>query len=184
MLESEIEILAKLASECFVDDEFYKSLEKDQKNRKEIIKNLFVESICICNLYGKTYVYQFNDEFVGFALVVNWTKLKNDKKAFNYLFTSSNSNLNIKLSEELKYLENISGEKQDWIYLLAICVSSSYRRKGIATKLVRKILEDFPNHNIFSDISNQYSIELYKHLGFEILETIENCTFIKHLKEN
>lgn len=97
MSESEIEIIAKLASECFVTDEFYRTLEEDQEIRKEIIKNLFTESIRICNLYSKTYTYQVNSECVGFALVVNWTKLKNDKKSFNYLFSSSNSNLDSKL---------------------------------------------------------------------------------------
>lgn len=57
MSESEIEIIAKLASECFVTDEFYRTLEEDQEIRKEIIKkNLFTESIRICNLYGKTYI--------------------------------------------------------------------------------------------------------------------------------
>lgn len=180
MSESEIETIAKLASECFVIDEFYRTLEEDQ----EIIKNLFIESIRICNLYGKTYTYQVNSECVGFALVVNWTKLKNDKKSFNYLFSSSNSNLDSKLIKEAEFIENILGKDQDWIYLLAICVSPSYRRKGIATLLIRKIIEDYSYYNIFADISNQNSIELYRQLGFEILETIENCTFVKHLKEN
>lgn len=184
MLESEIEILAKLASECFVVDEFYRTLEEDQEIRKEIIKNLFIESIRICNLYGKTYTYQVNSEYVGFVLVVNWSKLKNDKKSFNHLFGSSNSNLDSKLIKELEFIENILGKDQDWIYLLAICVSPSYRRKGIATLLIRKIIEDYSYYNIFADISNQNSIELYRQLGFEILETIENCTFVKHLKEN
>ena len=68
--------------------------------------------------------------------------------------------------------------------MLAICVSTSYRRKWIATLLIRKIIEDYSYYNIFADISNQNSIELYRQLGFEILETIENCTFVKHLKEN
>lgn len=126
MSESEIEIIAKLASECFVTDEFYRTLEEDQEIRKEIIKNLFTESIRICNLYGKTYTYQVNGECVWFALVVNWTKLKNDKKSFNYLFSSSNSNLDSKLIKELEFIENILDKDQDWIYLLAICVSTSY----------------------------------------------------------
>lgn len=139
MSESEIEIIAKLASECFVTDEFYRTLEEDQEIRKEIIKNLFTESIRICNLYGKTYTYQVNSECVWFALVVNWTKLKNDKKSFNYLFSSSNSNLDSKLIKELEFIENILDKDQDWIYLLAICVSTSYRRKGIATLLIKKL---------------------------------------------
>lgn len=113
MSESEIEIIAKLASECFVTDEFYRTLEEDQEIRKEIIKNLFTESIRICNLYGKTYTYQINSECVGFALVVNWTKLKNDKKSFNYLFSSSNSNLDSKLIKELEFIENILDKDQD-----------------------------------------------------------------------
>lgn len=184
MSESEIEIIAKLASECFVTDEFYRTLEEDQEIRKEIIKNLFTESIRICNLYGKTYTYQVNSECVWFALVVNWIKLKNDKKSFNYLFSSSNSNLDSKLIKELEFIENILDKDQDWIYLLAICVSTSYRRKWIATLLIRKIIEDYSYYNIFANISNQNSIELYRQLGFEILETIENCTFVKHLKEN
>ena len=184
MSESEIEIIAKLASECFVTDEFYRTLEEDQEIRKEIIKNLFTESIRICNLYDKTYTYQVNSECVWFALVVNWTKLKNDKKSFNYLFSSSNSNLDSKLIKELEFIENILDKDQDWIYLLAICVSTSYRRKWIATLLIRKIIEDYSYYNIFADISNQNSIELYRQLGFGILETIENCTFVKHLKEN
>lgn len=148
MSESEIEIIAKLASECFVTDEFYRTLEEDQEIRKEIIKNLFTESIRICNLYGKTYTYQVNSECVWFALVVNWTKLKNDKKSFNYLFSSSNSNLDSKLIKELKFIENILDKDQDWIYLLAICVSTSYRRKWIATLLIRKIIEDYSYYNI------------------------------------
>lgn len=184
MSEFEIEIIAKLASECFVTDEFYRTLEEDQEIRKEIIKNLFTESIRICNLYDKTYTYQVNSECVWFALVVNWTKLKNDKKSFNYLFSSSNSNLDSKLIKELEFIENILDKDQDWIYLLAICVSTSYRRKWIATLLIRKIIEDYSYYNIFADISNQNSIELYRQLGFEILETIEKCTFVKHLKEN
>lgn len=162
MSESEIEIIAKLASECFVTDEFYRTLEEDQEIRKEIIKNLFTKSIRICNLYDKTYTYQVNSECVWFALVVNWTKLKNDKKSFNYLFSSSNSNLDSKLIKELEFIENILDKDQDWIYLLAICVSTSYRRKWIATLLIRKIIEDYSYYNIFADISNQNSIELYR----------------------
>lgn len=51
MLESEIEILAKLASECFVDDEFYKSLEKDQKKTEKRLLRIFLSKVFVFVIY-------------------------------------------------------------------------------------------------------------------------------------
>ena len=181
---ADIDIVAQVAAECFADDHFYASLHSDREQRKELLKKLFIESIHICILHGHAYFYESKGECIAFALWFNYNRLKKlDIKAFNHIFTSTDNHLEGKLKEELHSIENILNGSREYFYLLAIGVTPSHRRQGIATTLVRKMLDTYPQYNLFADVSNQRSLKIYEQLGFEILEKSGSCTFIRLLSQ-
>lgn len=180
--ETDINAVADLAAECFVDDQFYISLSPEREQRKELLRKVFEKSINICISHGHAYYYESKGSCVAFALWFDYNRLKKlDFDAYNSIFTSIDDSLENKLKQELESIEKILNDSREYLYLLAIGVSPSHRRQGIATALVRKMTEAYPQYNLFADVSNQHSLQMYTLLGFEILDKKEGCTFIRFL---
>ena len=182
--KTDIDTVAWLAAECFADDKFYNSLHPDREQRKELLKSIFIESIHICMLHGHAYYYEVRGNCIAFALWFDYNQLKKtDIKAYNHIFTSTESELESRLKEELQSIEKILNDSREYLYLLAIGVEPSHRRQGIATSLVSKMQEAYPQYNLFADVSNQRSLQIYRQLGFEVLGKEENCTYIRFLSQ-
>ncbi|NLL81002.1 MAG: GNAT family N-acetyltransferase [Tissierellia bacterium] len=167
--------IAHLASENFIDDAFYLHLSSDRNTRKTKLRDIFKKSIEICINHGIAYGIEDKGEYIAFVLAFNYNHLLNSyPHEYNHIFPSNEWDPIYK-----KYI----GDSKEYLYLLAIGVSENYRRRGMATLLVKKIQDTYPQYNIFSDVSNPDSLALYKKLNFEILEENSQCVFIRYLSQ-
>ena len=179
--------IANIACECFIDDPFYIDINKNRVKRIEILKSIFIKSINICVNYGMAFGVIEDNEFVGFVLAFNYSELKTfHPDEFSHIFfgSSISDSLTRKMKDEFTRIndEYISGN--EFIYLLAVAVKEKYRLQGLATAMVDRIKKAYPQYNIFSDVSNEKSISIYKSLGFDILGVRRNCTFVRYLSKH
>lgn len=178
--------IADLASENFIDDVFYLELSSDRNTRKTKLEDIFEKSIKICINHGIAYGVEDNGEYIAFVLAFNYNHLLNCyPDEYNHIFRSNDNRIiDEKLSNEWSSIyKKYIGDSKEYLYLLAIGVKEDYRRRGIATLLVKKIQDTYPQYNIFSDVSNADSLTLYKELDFEILEKNSQCLFVRYLSQ-
>jgi len=181
--ENDLESVCILASECFADDSFYRKLSENRNKRIEKLKAIFRISIRICMEHGYAYGIIEEGIFVSFALWFNYDELKRfypDK--YNHIFIGDklSRKINKSLSKETKEIDALINNSTEYLYLLAIGVKNEYRGKGYASKMVMIMKEAFPHFNLFSDISNDSSINIYKKLGFDVVRESEGCTFVRY----
>lgn len=180
----DIDSISKLASECFEEDPFYKHLDASLEKRREKLQALFKESIRICKDYGYAYYIKENGEYIAFALWFNYAELKREHiKDYNFIFGRGleNSSFSSALNEETQIIDKLINDCPEYLYLLAVAVRKDYRRKNIASYLVRVMMDTFPDYNFFADISNLSSVSLYEKLGFETIGKNNGCTFVRYL---
>lgn len=72
---------------------------------------------------------------------------------------------------------NVAGQGNAWdgIYIHAFCVAVNFRRRGIGKKLLKRVISDHKDQDIYLHVlaSNQSAIELYKAYGFRIVGDVE-----------
>lgn len=180
---NEIGDVARLASEIFVDDHFYLDFSSDRNTRLNIIKNIFYKSISICVNEGFAYLVEKDDNIISFILGFDYYELMlQNPKSFSIFFENQNSNINNSLKSVKDYIdENIVKDSKEYLYILAIGVVEEYRRQGIASNMVQLLRDTYLNYNIFSDVSNNESLNLYKKLGFNILDKTDDVTYVRYI---
>ena len=70
----------------------------------------------------------------------------------------------------------------DKAYIYGVSTNKDFRFKGYATELLNFAINDLKKYNITNveltvEISNEIAINMYKHLGFEVSEYLENEYF-------
>lgn len=180
--ESDIQDIAQLACQCFVDDPFYIGVHPDREQRKSELEKIFTGSIRICMEYGHAYYHEAEGQPIAFALWFNYNRLKlQNTTYYKHLFpTEGGSLMSSAIKKELDEIEALLNESTEYLYLLAIGVGDGYRRQGIAKQLVSSVKEAYPQYSLFADISNRKSVELYRKLNFEIIGEHEQCIFVRH----
>lgn len=183
--QQDVENIACLAAECFLDDVFYADLSDNLVERNRILIDLFSESVQICMKYGYAYLVENDGILVAFCLWFDYGFLrKKSPESFSFIFPSGKDSVySGKIYNELLEIEKWVETNTEYLYLLALGVKSEFRRRGIARGLVQKIIDAFPQYNLFSDISNPNSVTLYESLGFEVLGKQEGCTLVRYLSQ-
>lgn len=184
--DKDVEAISTLAANCFLDDPFYVQLSHDVNERFSLIKDIFRKSTRICIKYGLAYGHKEEDKFISFILLFNYEELKKyDIQGFNYIFRNSiiNEEVRQSLANEITEIENIINKSDEFFYLLAIGVDNQYRRNGYASLLVKTCMDTYPNYNMFGDVSNSSSINLYTNLGFNVIKKESDLTFVVYYAE-
>lgn len=181
--QQDVEGVASLAAECFLNDTFYADLSENPVERNQMLVELFSKSIRICMKYGYACLVENNGILVAFSLWFDyWFLRRKSPESFSFIFPSGKDSIySKKINDELAEIERWIETDTEYLYLLAVGVKNGFRRHGIARNLVQKVIEVFPQYNLFSDISNPDSVGLYKSLGFEILEEKGGCIFVRYL---
>lgn len=177
--EETLSTIAHLASECFIDDPFYRDIATSPEQRLAALEQIFIQSIRICIKYGYAYYYEQDGKSSAFALWFNYNKLKKqDKTAYNHIFpVNHNSPIHKKIQKELYQIDDIICDNTEYLYLLAIGVTKNFRRQGIATRMIESVQKAYPEYNLFADLSNRQSAKLYQRLGFELIGEESACIF-------
>lgn len=183
--DDQIEALSKLLAECFINDPLVAYQVKGIANRKEFLKKLFYMQL---NIYSKT-----SDVFVlnklNTSVLVGYEKKQTKwfKQLFESLMASSKLRREISKENYKTYRKNLGAvfkeinlnwQKEfidsNYYHLNIIAVASEERGKGNARKLITSVTNLCHDKNIpvTLETANANQIELYKHLGFDLIKTI------------
>jgi len=181
-----IEPLSLLASQCFKNDPFYALLHDNESKRVALIQSIFRRSLKISLDFGFVIAHKENDKFVSLSSWVDYNHLRLlNSEDFNFIFNPQQSNqinnpaVDLTVTE-FSVIKRLTNHCPLSMYLVSICVDPQYRRKGLATSLVKSMITRLPQYNFFSDISNPHSIDIYTSLGFEIVYELNGISFVKH----
>jgi len=111
-----------------------------------------------------------------------------EKLSFKYPYSLNYIKLLLILSPELFYVAEVDNEIVGYVvglieygnigHIISIAVHPKWRRKGIASKLLMKIEEEFKRRNIKIfvlevEVNNKPAISLYEKHGYRIIDVIK-----------
>lgn len=181
-IKLDIRAISKLAANCFLDDPFYQTLDRNRLKRKEKLQNIFQRSFKICLQQGFIVYTKINCEYVAFCLGIHYATLKKHfPEDYKFIFKGNTTSckMDIKLTKEAQIIDSLIDNKD--LYLLAIAVNPLYRRLGIASQMIHFIQTLYPDYNLFSDVTNKASLELHRKLGFTYVGEYSGCTFVRYI---
>jgi len=170
--KSEWKKTSKIFAKIFNEYDLYDLIFKRDKNFENKISYLFAIEVC----GGINYTYEF-DDFKGLATIKKPGDIDSNEYScfFNPLFTFGFIiNIRIKSSkialEYLDYAKNVSSKfynPDTDCYIKNIGVRKDCRGQGYLRKMISEICGDMPIYLETHDVNN---VEIYKKLGFELLD--------------
>lgn len=164
--------LVEIATECFIDDPFYIKLSEDRNQRRLQISKIFYRSFKISIKYGLLVeVFSNNNNPIAFASWIDFHKLKQQNTDdFSFIFPNPVSTPTTDIEEtaqkEYSTISKMTDSFPLCLYLVSIAVKPCFRRKGIASSIVKNVINSYPHYVICSDISNLDSVPIYLNQGF------------------
>lgn len=184
--KNQIEPVAKLMAECFMDDPLVMMQTKGISKEKEFLENLF-----LCQLYAleKTAdVYSSDDKCK--SVLIRYEK----RRLFTWMkLLMRNIQLSSKIrrlvgKEDLKiYLKNLKEVskivdlkwqnqfvKKDYYRINIIAIAQEERGKGVFRALIMPIIDKCNKNNtpIILETNDSKNIAIYEHFGFNLVKTI------------
>ena len=163
--------LAVISAECFVNDEYFDYLSQYKEEKYKLLKKIYFEGLKIPFEIGYIAGVFCNNKLIGYASVVDWTKLKQNPNYFKQLFNSESE-----FSNDIKTFVEKANKVKNADYLLSICILPNYQQNGLGTKLIKFILKR--EKTLISDIDNINSLSIYKKLSFDIEKISEKIYFV------
>jgi len=191
--QDQIEPVAKLLTECFIDDPLTVLQTKGILNKREFLIKLFQMQL---EIFEKTRdVYLLDDKINSVIIGYEKKKSKWSKQLILSIQASSNLRHQISKSDYEIYAKNVKSLSKDidlnwqkqfikknFYHINIIAVAPEARGKGNAKVLINGIINHCKDNNIpiILETVNSNQIEMYKHLGFDLVKTTSgNVTGLK-----
>lgn len=181
-LTDNIDNIIELLAESFREDPFYAVLCADAQKRKTVLKNLFGISLKICLEFGYVHTVAEKGEIIAAALWLDYRKLKACSPTdYDFIFKLTGEKtrrLGIN-KRDYRYISSLLSNiktnefKEKSYYLLAICVDKSYRKQGIATRLIKRFMNMKTGCNFYADVFNPQALKLYYKCQYSVFENKE-----------
>lgn len=169
-----IEDVALIASECFADDEYFMKISHDRNERLKELYEIYKVGFQISLRSGEVFGAFINEKLVGFAMFLDYKKLKENVDDYNYIFPLDHNSENYDVKKFLDIVSSLNNPK----YLLAICVSPNHQKKGIGYEMAKYFCEKYKNYEIISDVDNVKSLSIYKKLNFNITKLNDSYYYV------
>ena len=172
--ESDLEQLADVATDAYVDYPLHNWLTKGKYDRTA---SKLIMQITLKTMTKDAVIYADSEEMNGFAVWIPFGFT--GSKTLPFLFSGGlklilHSGLGIigRLLTYETYAMNLKKEftdHYDW-YLYNLSVKKDAQGKGIASKLLRPMLEFCDNEKMvaYLETNKESNVSLYKHYGFEL----------------
>lgn len=160
-----------LYADCFADEAYFKNLfrlrrDSDRDMLFRAIADMIGPVLSGILPLGMSLGVFDDSALVGLSLAFDYRMVRDtDRTLFDAMFTQDG----VLMHEDALHgrIREMSGRV---LYILAFCVSVSYRRRGVASHMLDKYLT-WPGFNqIASDVSAMYSLPMYEARNFEIQE--------------
>ncbi len=178
--EEEIEVIARLGADSFIDDEFYLEYKTKGLLGKLELERIFKRSISICAQYGVASKITLNGETCAFLLAFNYLELEREHpEEFAHFFNSSDALQNEGLTNIYNGFKRHLDKNSEYIYLLAVAVDEKHRRKGFATSLLKQLCLEYNEYIIFADVTNPGMRIITERQGFKAVENnVSGCDLV------
>ena len=172
--KKDLEHLAEVAADAYQDYPLHNYFTKGKYDKKA---SKLLMQISLKTMTEDAIIYADSEEMNGFAAWLPFGFTGN--KALPFLFSGGiklilHSGLGLvgRLSHYEKYAMNLKKEftdNYDW-YLFNLSIKKDAQGKGIASKLLRPMLEFCDNEKMvaYLETNKESNVGLYKHFGFEL----------------
>lgn len=183
--QNQIAPIARLLTECFIDDPLTVLQTKGIINEKEFLIKLFQIQL---DIFEKTRDVYLLDDKVN-SVIIGYEKKKS--KWLKQIILSVQASIKLRHHMEKnvyelysKNVKTVSKEidlnwqklfiKRNFYHINVIAVAPEVRGKGNARALITPILNYCKENNLprILETVNSSQIEMYRHLGFELVKTI------------
>lgn len=198
--KNQVNVLAKLLTECFINDELIIEQIKGIQDVESYLEKLF--SIQLPIFIETMDVFSLDESLTSILIGYEKNKYKSIKMIILNLISSLKS-LQVIPKDDLKlYSKNVKDVskcidlkwqnefvKSNYYYIKVVAISKSNRGKGIFRLLLQPIIDNCKEKNIpiILESNTASNIDIYEHFGFNLVKTIKkegsNITqycFIKH----
>ena len=191
--QNQIEPVARLLTECFIDDPLTVLQTKGISNEKEFLIKLFQMQL---DIFEKTRdVYLLDDKINSVIIGYEKKKSKWLKQLILSIQASSKLRHQISKTDYEIYAKNVKSASKDidlnwqkqfikknFYHINVIAVAPEARGEGNARVLINRIITYCKENNIpiILETVNSNQIEMYRHLGFDLVKTMSgNVTGLK-----
>lgn len=178
--------VSEISSRCFENDTYFDYLSDDKKEKKEKLKEMYSYAFDVGMRLGECFGAFIEDQLIGYIIVLDYARLKEDKATYNDIFDVSDSEFCAGVYDFVAFADGVADAK----YILALCVDVEYQRKGAGFKLVEYMTKYYKTGHLISDVDNVASLSIYRRLGFDVVKATEkiyitdkNLNGIEHYNE-
>ena len=162
---------AKMSAECYINDPVHKNATKNEKLRKKYIYHFMMERLSTSNREDIIY---FDEENRGICV---WREAHNEYNMFDFLLCPHWIFLVLYLPSTVKTLKayshlDVKVFPENTLIISPVFVDPAHQGKGIATKLIKKGIEDLipKGYKLGLEAQNPDNVKLYEKLGFETIK--------------
>lgn len=165
--DNNIDIVAKLATDCFIDNEYFVSYKHKGNRGYNKLFAIMKKSIEICKKCGVAQQASYHDQAVGFLLAFDYLEVRKtlpDEFAF---FFSDNTDLvqdGLLKATEMSLNEIVN---TNTMYLMTIGVSQEFRNTGIGSSLLANFILEYNDYQIIADVTDKTMQKICKKFDFK-----------------
>ncbi len=191
--EKDIAKAANTLVRSFWNDSYVRLLAADEAERKRIMPHFFKFVLSYGILYGSAYAVSSNFEGVAIWLPSQYAKMTPElmgKAGAEELYRQVGEDVIARVRPvddfiQAKHEQLISTPH---CYLAFIGIDPNYQGMGIASKLIKPMLEEFAQESLpcYLETNTEKNVAIYEHYGFRLLEkfniSLTDLTFYAMLK--
>lgn len=171
MTRKELKYYARMAAESYVNDPVHVYATKNENKRKRYVYHFMMERLSTSNREDIIY---FDEEKRGICV---WRDAHNDYDMFDFLLCPNWVFLAlypIRTIKTLKAYSHLDSKvfPENTLIISPVFVSPEHQGKGIATKLIKKGIEDLvpQGYKLGLEAQNPENVGFYEKLGFKVIK--------------
>lgn len=171
LTNKQLKYFARMAAESYVNDPVHCYATKNEEKRKKYVYHFMLERLSTSNREDFIYV---DEENRGICV---WREAHNEYSFFDFMRCPSWVFLALYLPNTIKTLSayghlDVNVFPENTYIISPVFVSPEHQGKGIATKLIKKGIEDLTakGYNLGLEAQNPDNVAFYEKLGFKTIK--------------
>lgn len=166
-----LKYFARMAAEAYVNDPVHSYATKSEKIRKKYVYHFMIERLATSNREDIIY---FDEENRGICI---WREAHNEYTFFDFLLYPNWVFLALYFPNTIKTLMayghlDVKVFPKNTLIISPVFVDPAHQGKGIATKLIKKGIEEFvpKGYKLGLEAQNPDNVKFYEKLGFKVIK--------------
>lgn len=118
---------------------------------------------------------KYNGHVIGACLLYDKPSIWATEKCYSIIKEMLPEENSFEYTSKHYFEKATSNISDDEIYILAFCVNNSYRGRGISSKFLKYIIENYKGKKLCLEalVENDIAVKLYKKNGFKVVKTYD-----------